>query len=305
MPCAFTRTDVDFLSRGTRCAAWLYRPAAVPRPPVVVMAHGFGAERTFRLPMAAERFAQAGMAVLLFDYRAFGASAGRPRNLISPRRQVQDWQAAIRCARQRDDLDAGRIALWGTSYSGGHVIVAAAADPTITAIVAQVPMVDPIATIRRLGTRYAVRAVLAGLRDAGRWLTFRRPYEIPIYGPPGTLACLATVDSPEGYRSMIPSDSPWRNACPARCLLSFPLYRPRSVAPRVQCPALLITAQQDTLIPEGSVRKTALRMPAATLLSLPASHFSVYHGAAFEEVIAAEIKFFRQHLCGAGQGHHA
>ena len=46
----FTRTDVDFVSSGTRCAAWLYRPHGVARPPVVIMAHGFGAERTFGLP---------------------------------------------------------------------------------------------------------------------------------------------------------------------------------------------------------------------------------------------------------------
>ena len=69
----FTRTDVDFVSSGTRCAAWLYRPHGVARPPVVVMAHGFGAERTFGLPAFAGRFAAAGLAVLLFDYRGFGA----------------------------------------------------------------------------------------------------------------------------------------------------------------------------------------------------------------------------------------
>ena len=296
MPVPFIRTDLDFLSRGTRCAAWLYRPSDMPGPPVVIMAHGFGAERDFRLPAFAERFAAAGMAVLLFDYRTFGASAGQPRNLISPWRQVQDWKAAIHCARQRDDVDASRMALWGTSYSGGHVIVAAAADPAITAIVAQVPMVDPIATIRRLGTRYAVRGLWAGLRDELRHLTFRRPLEVPIYGPPGTLACLATADSVDGYRSMIPADSVWQNSCPARCLLSFPLYRPRAVAVRVRCPALLIAAEHDTLIPPGSVRKTAQRMAAATLLALPLGHFSVYHGPAFETVVAAEIEFFQQHL---------
>ena len=94
----FTRTDVDFVSSGARCAAWLYRPCGVVRPPVVIMAHGFGAERTFGLPAFAERFAAAGLATLLFDYRGFGGSDGQPRNLISPRRHVQDWKAAIRAA---------------------------------------------------------------------------------------------------------------------------------------------------------------------------------------------------------------
>ena len=127
----FTRTDVDFVSSGTRCAAWLYRPRGVARPPVVIMAHGFGAERTFGLPAFAERFAAAGLATLLFDYRGFGQSDGQPRNLVSPRRHVQDWKAAIAAARRLPEVDTDRIALWGTSYSGGHVIVAASEDPAI------------------------------------------------------------------------------------------------------------------------------------------------------------------------------
>ena len=46
----FTREDSDFISQGTRCAGWLFRPEGASRPPIVIMAHGFGAERTFGLP---------------------------------------------------------------------------------------------------------------------------------------------------------------------------------------------------------------------------------------------------------------
>jgi len=292
----FSRSDVEFFSSGTRCAAWIYRPTDVVRPPVVVMAHGFGAERTFCLPTIAERFAAAGLAALLFDYRTFGASDGRPRNLVSPRRHVQDWRAAVAAARGIRDLDADRIALWGTSYSGGHVIAVASEDPAIAAIVSQVPFVDPIATARRLGTRYAVRALAAGLRDWLRAISFRQPYCIPVYGEPGTLACLATADAAEGFRALVPPDSNWQNACPARCLLSTLFYRPRSAAPRVRCPALVVLAEKDTLSPAGAIRKTVQRMPAATLLALPEGHFSLYGGATFETVVAAEIDFLKRHL---------
>ena len=102
-----TRTDVRFPSGDSECAAWLYTPPGAGRSPlpVVVMAHGLGAVREMRLDAFAERFAAAGYAVLVFDYRHFGASGGEPRQLLSVRRQRADWRAAVAYARGRDDLD--------------------------------------------------------------------------------------------------------------------------------------------------------------------------------------------------------
>jgi hypothetical protein len=42
----------------------------------MVMAHDFSATKELRLPAYAERFCAAGIGVLLFDYRHFGASGG-------------------------------------------------------------------------------------------------------------------------------------------------------------------------------------------------------------------------------------
>ena len=92
---------------------------------MVIMAHGFGAERTFGLPAYAERFLQRGMAAFLFDYRNFGDSDGEPRNLVSNHRHIKDWEAAVAHVRGLPDIDTEKIALWGSSYSGGHVIVTA------------------------------------------------------------------------------------------------------------------------------------------------------------------------------------
>lgn len=48
------------------------------------MAHGFGLLRQFKLPAVAERFAERGLAVLVFDYRSLGESDGEPRNVVLP-----------------------------------------------------------------------------------------------------------------------------------------------------------------------------------------------------------------------------
>jgi alpha/beta superfamily hydrolase len=122
---SFSRSDVSFESAGARCAAWLYRPVGPPPFACVVMGHGFGGTREVRLDAYAERFAAAGFAVLVFDYRHFGASEGEPRQLLDVAKQLGDWRAAIAWARAQTEIDAARVAIWGTSFGGGHVISSA------------------------------------------------------------------------------------------------------------------------------------------------------------------------------------
>src|SRR3954462_13228881 len=158
------REDLTFPSGEDTCAAWLYRPDAVAGPaPCVVMAHGFTATRGDGLPAYAERFAAAGLAVVLFDYRHFGRSTGEPRQLLDIGRQLDDYRAAVAFARSLPGVDAGRIALWGTSFSGGHVLTLAAEDHGIAAAVAQVPFADGVATVGAASPRNALLATLLGV----------------------------------------------------------------------------------------------------------------------------------------------
>lgn len=71
--------DVFFDSGGVRCAADFYHPDGDDDlVPCVVMGHGGSGTKRLGLPKYAERFAAAGLAVLAFDYRGFGASAANP-----------------------------------------------------------------------------------------------------------------------------------------------------------------------------------------------------------------------------------
>ncbi len=155
--------------------------------PIVVMAHGFSATRDQRLDAYAERFAAAGLGVLLFDYRHFGASGGEPRQLLDIRRQHADYRAAIAYARTLPWVDGDRVALFGSSFSGGHVIALAAADPSIAAVVSQCPFTDSFASLPKLGPANAVRATVAGLRDEVRARTGRAPAYIPPDRPTGNV----------------------------------------------------------------------------------------------------------------------
>ena len=94
-PYKIIRQDLRFDSGETYCSAWLYLPEGVKKPPVVILGHGFGAIREMRLDAFSERFAAAGIATLAFTYRYFGDSGGMPRQLMSVKRQLQDWDAAL------------------------------------------------------------------------------------------------------------------------------------------------------------------------------------------------------------------
>src|ERR687886_2124015 len=156
------RQDVEFDAEGVTLRGWLYRPDAATGPvPTIVMAHGFSAVKEMHLDSFAEVFAAAGLGALVFDNRNFGASDGEPRQEIDPWAQVRDYRHAITYAQTRPEVDAARIGIWGSSYSGGHVLVVAALDRRVKAVVSQVPLVSGHDNVRAL-----VRAdFLAGFRE--------------------------------------------------------------------------------------------------------------------------------------------
>lgn len=294
----FTRKDVEFLSNGTRCAAWLYLPDGVKNPPVVIMGHGFAAERGFRLPAYAERFASAGLAVFVFDYRNFGDSDGTPRNLVNPFRHVTDWKAALAHVRTLNEVDTNRIALWGSSFGGGHVTVTAAVDGNVSAIVAQVPMMDGLRTLFKVGPVNMVKGLSFGIRDLFRMITFREPFYTPVVAEPGTFAAMSAPGAVEGYLAIVPEDYRWENRCPARIGLIIGLYQPIRYAERVKCPALVVMAEEENIVPLKITRTAARRMKRGELVSVPGGHFNVYTGEIFERVVKIEADFLKKHLKG-------
>ncbi len=147
------RDDVTFLSQGLRCAAWLYLPDDLKsgeKRPAIVMAHGFSAVKEMYLDAFAERFVAAGFVTLVFDYRYQGASEGEPRGQIFPAEQHEDYRNAITWVSLRPEVDSSRIGVWGSSYSGAHVLHLAAFDRRIKAAVAQVPLINGWQNAQRL-----------------------------------------------------------------------------------------------------------------------------------------------------------
>ena len=291
------RTDVTFHSGGEACAAWLYRPETAALAPLIVMAHGFSATRELRLDAYAERFCAAGIGALVFDYRHFGASGGEPRQLLDISAQHADYRAALAHARTLDWVDPTRLALFGSSFSGGHVLSVAARDPQIAAVISQCPFTDGLATLPALGIGPVARLTVAGLRDAARALRKAEPYYIAAAGAPGSTAVMTTPDSLTGMQALVPSGSTsWENRVAARIALRVGIYRPGLAASRLPCPALFCICDQDSLAPAERTAALAARGPRNEIKRYPVGHFEIYLGDTWEQAVSDQTEFLTRHL---------
>lgn len=290
------REDIAFGSCGQRCAAWLYLPDDADGPlPCVVMAHGFGGTRADAVPDFAERFAEAGMAALVFDYRHFGDSQGEPRQLIDIGRQLDDWTAAIACARTRPEVDPTRIALWGSSFSGGHVVPTAARDGHVQAVISQGPFADGLRQVTSFPLALNLKMTMHGLWDQLRALAGLSPHYVPVVGPPGSSAVLQSPESDAGYRAIVGEGSRWRNECTPRVMLRVAGYRPFRRGGELSCPWLVCIAERDDLTPPDVARELAER-GGAHVRNYPLGHFEIYRGAGFEQVVSDQVDFLVRQL---------
>jgi uncharacterized protein len=282
------RQDIHFHSAGDACAAWLYRPSDDAQPtPIVVIAHGLSGTRRDGLGAFAERFAAAGLAALVFDHRGFGDSAGEP-DLFDPKRQLEDWRAAIACARSRPGIDPLRVATFGSSIGAGNALAAAAGDSRVAAAVSQVPFLDMWRQAYRSSPRVLATMLLAAARNR----------HLPAVAQPGEAAFVNAPNGEAGWRHVVAigEDSRWRNRASARWLLGRP-YRPVRHAKALHCPWLVCVGDADRVAKPQPAIAAARRAPLGELRVYPnVDHFDIYDGPEHEAIVADEIDFLRRHL---------
>jgi alpha-beta hydrolase superfamily lysophospholipase len=302
MTAATERDDVRIPSGDGELAAWVYRPEDDAGPvPAVVLMHGLTATREERLWAYGERFADAGIASVIIDFRHFGESSGSPRQLIDLDRQDEDCNAALVYARNLPGIDPDRVAIWGTSFAGGCALTAAARHPWLAAAVCQTPMLDgkiPPPGMTRGKMLWLARSAL---RDTGRALLGRDPFLIPVVGPPGVRAVLNSADAWSSFEAVLGENSLWRNEVAARVFLKLRQHRPIEQAGLVGCPLLLQIVDLETVVRNEPSVKAAERAPRGELREYAGlNHFGVYVEQGFERLVADQIDFLRKHLTRAG-----
>lgn len=294
---------ISFTSKGVRCEAWHVSAttealASAAGRPCVVMAHGFGGTRDTGLLGYADGFAAAGLDVLVFDYRGFGTSEGSPRQHVSFRRQRADYRAAVAAARRLDGVDPSRIVLWGTSYSGGHVLPVAVADRKIAAVISLTPAMDGAAALLAIARRHPATLpplVARGLRDVARALLGRSPHHVPVVGRPGSTAIITSPGAVEGYTAL--AGPTWRNEVCARTALEVAFNRPTRVASKIRCPLLVQYGEIDAVAPPAAAQRAADKAGRyAEVVPYPVDHFDVYEGPWQRRALADQIDFVVRHL---------
>ena len=178
------RTDIEFNAEGTTLKGWLYLPEGSQPFPTIVMANGFALVKEQGLDKFAEAFTNAGFACVAYDNRNLGASDGEPRQDIDPWMQMRDYRQAIAYARSIPEIDSERIGIWGTSYSGAHVLMAAAVDKRVKCVVAQVPGICGFTAARRLMSPQQLSELQQQLdKDRSQRQKGEAPATIPFVSP--------------------------------------------------------------------------------------------------------------------------
>ncbi len=160
-----TFKKVTMISEGTRLVGETFslKSDEETKLPTIIMCHGWGGTAA-GLRRDAVVFARGGYLVVTFDYRGWGASDARVvlvdpapkgkedgtfvakvkevRGVVDPIDQTTDLLNVIHWAHGEPRCDTDNIGLWGSSYSGGHVVYAAARDQRVKATVSQVPAFD-------------------------------------------------------------------------------------------------------------------------------------------------------------------
>lgn len=303
----YTIQRVSFGSGGTVIAGRLYLPAAGPKPlPAVVLAQGFSGTMDWIVPAFAETFAEGGLAALIFDYRHLGLSGGEPRQLIDSGRQREDLRNAVAFMRSRPEVDDTRVALWGTSLGGAHVIEVAATDPSIAAVVANVPAIDMFRGLRgrhvpahlRLGVLRVCKATAslmwAASVDTVRGALRLEPSYLPVYGRLGHAVfwdpSLASLFSDLESHSLS-----WRNEITPRFLFKAPRHH-RETLRRLTAPLLVTVARDDEVISTRFIEKVVADAPRYEVHQYPVRHFEMYHGAIRDQLATDHLRFLQCHL---------
>lgn len=296
-PITITTTDGVVLAGELRLPEGASAAAPVPG---LVMSHGFSATRTMALPRFAEAFAAAGIAVCLYDHRNLGASGGEPRQAIDPWHQTLDMGTVLGWLADRPEVDAGRLGVWGSSFSGGEAIALGATDPRVRAVVANAPFaglgdLDPSDEEAMMQRFAAMAEVLGGERAVPGGVEIGPMAVVLEPGADGP-AFLPQPESSEWFLTHGPGTG-WENHF-TLTITDEPRFDPFVCAAHVSPAALLmVVASHDTVAATEIALAAFERAVEPKQLELvEGHHFIDYQGEGFDHVIGVMTEFLLARL---------
>lgn len=296
----YIRRNIEFNAEGTILRGWFYLPNTNElRFPTIIMAHGFGSLKEMHLDRFAQTFAVNGFASILFDYSNFGDSDGQPRGEINPWRQIEEYKHAITFATTLAEVDTEKIGVWGTSYSGGHVLVVGASDHRVKCVVSQVPTISgsesslrrvPAEKVETLYEEFRQDRVnrMLGKQPIKRTLVSNNIEDNPVYG---------TAEALEWYLTSGEKSPNWTNEVTLRSIEYSRTYNPGTfislVSPK---PLLLLVGTDDKVTPTDLALKAYEKaLEPKKLVLIQGGHFDPYIKK-FDIASKEAIEWFSEHL---------
>jgi fermentation-respiration switch protein FrsA (DUF1100 family) len=287
-----TREDVELESEGRVLRGWLTLPDGPGPHPGVVMTGGFAAVKEgFLGHPYHDVLAGAGVASLLYDHANCGASDGEPRQELDPVLQQRGYRDAVTFLASSDHVDADHIGIWGTSYSGGHVLAVAAADRRVRCVVSQAMTISGHRNLLRRHTP----AEYAHLRR--RWADDRlrraggaAPAIVPAFAE-GSDSASFNMSRPPEQRAR------WRNEVTLRTWELYDEYEPAAFIERISpTPLLMIVAVDDVMTPaEDALAAYHRALEPKRLVLVPGGHYAAYTDQ-FSLTSGAARDWFVEHL---------
>jgi len=242
---------------------------------------------------------------LVYDNRGFGSSdvaTGQPRLEIIPAMQISDIQDAITYAQGLAEINPAKIGIWGSSFSGGHVLQVGAIDRRVKAVISQVPLVSGWETLNRL-----IRPdILLGMMDMFQGDRLARaagkaPATIPVVSSdPLVPSSLPSADSFAFYNEWDSKlDGKWQNEITVRTIEACRGYDPSLFINRISpTPLLMLIMDKDGVTPTDLALSAYTRAnEPKRFVMLEGGHFEAYSDPVFSISISKQIEFLQQFLC--------
>jgi pimeloyl-ACP methyl ester carboxylesterase len=288
---------VEYFSGPDRVRALWRTPDSGDRHRAIIQGPGwYGLKDAQAYDRYHEGFTAAGFAVLSIDYRGFGESEGE-RGIVNPTHQLEDLINGVTYLSTRADVVPGAFGAYATGGTGGgNVVMLAAADPRIQAVISQVPVADGRDWLHRMRTEW-------------EWIEYERALEEDrrtrvvtgvsrMIHPRDEVMVQTPERRASGFKKDVDAKNP--TAVPMSMVDPLLLYRPIDAARGLTTPLLVVAVENDATTPTDHATAIfeAAAGPKRLIIQRNSSHYGAYAQYA-EEVIPEMTSWFEDHIHGS------
>lgn len=297
---------IEFISQDAILRGRLYVPEnKTKKSPVIIMAHGFTTTISgMTADKYAEKYREAGFAVLLYDHRNLGASDGEPRLDVNFWVQSRGYIDAIDFASEQSEIDNAKIAVWGASMSAQEAFLVGAIDDRVKAIVTLIPGFESdFPAEDKNGNLYAfAKNVVLSERIMDRSFTLIERMPIVSSDQIGTPSVLTEITA---YRWFIEYGgrfgTNWNNVVSISDIERPDHYHTGQCAPHLKAPILMIVATNDEMDganPEVTHEIYKMIKQPKEWVDIDGGHFGLLHypSTLFDKSSKAQITFLKKYL---------